>query len=100
MGSLRTTRRRVTKLNDLVIPKDEQIILIDNGCDISIISNNSFLISTFTGIFFNVDGTLYNMKSNNLQLVNDCYATAILPNNILILIKLNQCLLDNNKSQE
>ena len=65
-GYLRTTCRRMNKLNDLVIPKDEQIILIDNGCDISIISNNYYLTSTFTGICLNVDGDLSDMKSNNL----------------------------------
>ena len=39
------------------------------------------------------------MKSNNSQLVNDCYSTAILPNNKLIVTKLNQCLLDKNETQ-
>ena len=88
------------KVDDLVIPSNnENILLIDNGCDISIISNNSFLINTYTGIHFNVDGALYNMKSNNLQLVNDCYTVAILPLNKLVLLKLNQCLLDKEPSQ-
>lgn len=90
----------MTRLHDLVIPKNENIILIVNSCDISIISNNSFLTSTFTGTYFKVDGALHNMKSNNLELVNDCYATVILPSNKLVIIKLNQCLLDKNTSQQ
>ena len=66
-------RRKMIKIEDLVIPSNnDNILLIDNGYDISIISNNSFLIETYTGTFFNVDGALFNMKSNNLQLVNDC----------------------------
>ena len=56
----------MTKHNHLIIPKDEHILLIDNGCDISIISNNYYLTSTFTGICLNVDGDLSDMKSNNL----------------------------------
>ena len=55
------------KIDDLVIPSNnDNILLINNGCDVSIISNNSFLDETFTGIFLNVDGALFNMKSNNL----------------------------------
>jgi len=94
-------RRRMTKIDDLVIPsKIERILLIDNGCDVSIISNNSFLINTYTGTFFNVDGALLNMKTNNLQLVNDCYTVAILPSNKLVILKINQCLLDKDPSQQ
>ena len=57
------------------------------------------MIETFTGTFFNVDGALFNMKSNNLQLVNDCYTVAILPYNKLVILKINECLLDKEPSQ-
>ena len=81
-GQFGISTRRMIKIDDLVIPsKNENILLIDNGCDVSIISINSFLINTYTSIFFNVDGALLNMKSNNLQLVNYCYTVAILPFN-------------------
>ena len=94
-------KRRMIKIDDLVIPSNnESILLIDNGCDVSIISNNSFLIDTYTGTFFNVDGALINMKTNNLQLVNDCYTVAILPSNKLVILKINQCLLDKDPSQQ
>ena len=60
-------RRRMIKINDIVTPSNnENILLIDNSCDVSIISNNSFLIETYTGTFLNVDGALFNMKSNIL----------------------------------
>ena len=58
-------KRRMIKIDDLVISSNnENILLIDNGCDISIISNNSFLIEIFTGTFFNVDGTLLRPRLN------------------------------------
>ena len=93
-------KRRMIKIKNLVIPSNnENMLLINNGCDVSIISNNSFLIKTFTGTFFNVDGALFNMKSNNLQLVNDCYTVAMLPSNKLVILKINQCVLDKEPSQ-
>ena len=59
-------KKRMIKIDDLVIPSNnENIFLIDNGCDVSIISNNYFLIETCTGTFFNVDCALFNMNSNN-----------------------------------
>ena len=88
------------RLNDLVIPENENILLINNGYDISIISKNYFSNLTFTGILFNVDGALHNMKSKNSQLINDCYATVILPSNKLVVIEINQCLLDKTPSQK
>ena len=88
------------RLNDLVIPENENILLINNGYDISIISKYYFSNLTFTGILFNIDGALYNMNSNNLQSVHDYYATVIFPSNKLVVIKINQCLLDKTPSQQ
>ena len=89
--------RRITRCDDLVIPSSKSnILLIDSGCDISIISSNAFLINTFTSNYFNVDGALSNMKTNQLQLVNDCYTCTTLPNNNLVILKINQCLLDKS----
>ena len=46
-------RRRMIKIDKFVIPSNnENLLLTDNGCDISIISNNSFFIETFTGHFY------------------------------------------------
>ena len=88
------------KIDNLLIPSNnENILLIDNSCDVSIISNNSFFIETYTGNFFNVDGALFSMISNNLEVVNDCYTAAMLPSNKLVNLKINQCLLDQEPSQ-
>ena len=75
------------------------LLLVDNWCAISIISENYFFIQTLTGIFYNVDGALIDMHSNNLQLVSNCYTTADLPSNKLVILKLNNCLLDKNPAQ-
>ena len=94
------TCRRMTNHNDLIIPSSqEELLIIDNGCDITIISKNSFLIQHYTNTYFNVDGALINMNTNNLQLVNDCFTCVQLPNNKLAIFKLNNCLLDNDVTQ-
>ena len=93
-------RRKMIKIEDLVIPSNnDNILLIDNGYDISIISNNSFLIETYTGTFFNVDGATFNMKFNHLELVNDYYTVVMLTSIKLVILKINQCLLDKEPSQ-
>ena len=90
----------MTTREDLVIPSHkDNILLIDNGCDISIISNNSFLTQTLTGVFFNVGGALLNMHASNLQLVSNCYTTVVLPSNKLVVFKINNCLLDTSPTQ-
>ena len=66
--------RRITRCDDLAIPSpSDHLLLIDNGCDISIISKNSFLINTYISKYYNVDGALPNMTTNSLQLVNDLH---------------------------
>ena len=90
----------MTHREDLVIPSNkDNILLIDDGCDISIISKNSFLIQTLTGIYYNVDGALLDIHASNLQLVSDCFTIAVLPSNKLVILKLNNCLLDKNDTQ-
>ena len=84
----------------MAIPSStDNILIIDNGCDMSIISINSFLIQTYKNNFFSVDGALFNMKTSNLELVNDCFTCVKLANNKLVILKLNNCLLDLDKSQ-
>ena len=36
--------------NELTIVNNENLIIIDNGCDQTIINLNSFVVMTFTGI--------------------------------------------------
>jgi hypothetical protein len=89
----------VTLVEDLVISLDEEILIIDNGCDQTIININSYLIVTHTGIFYNVDGALDCMSSSKLELVNNCYTVATFPNKPPVLLKINQALLDTNPLQ-
>ena len=91
--------RKVTLVEDLVISLDEEILIIDNGCDQTIINLNSYLIVTHTGIFYNVDGALDCMSSSKLELVNNCYTVATFSNNPPVLLKINQTLLDTNLAQ-
>ena len=79
--------RKVTRYDNLVITNGEDILVIDNGCDQSIISINSFVVNTFTGVLFNVGGALGSMKSTNLEIVNDAFTVAILDNNTPVLLK-------------
>ena len=70
---VRSTARRLTYVVDLCIPSDENILVIDNGCDQSIININSFLIQSFAGIYYNIGGAIRTMKSTNLELVNEAF---------------------------
>ena len=81
--------RRLSYLNNnLVIPFNEYILIIDNGCDQTIVNINAFLIESFTGIKFNVGGALNSMKSTKLELVNDTYTLVTLPDHIKVISKL------------
>ena len=74
--------RRISQLDDLVICDDEETILvIDNGCDQSIINLNSFVIGYHTGVFFNLGGALKGMAAKPLEVVNNAYTLAVLPSN-------------------
>lgn len=74
-------------------------MVVDNGCDQSIININSFLIYSFAGVLYNVGGALGSMTSSNLELVNDTYTLATLPDNTKVIFLLHQCFLDRNPSQ-
>ena len=74
-------------------------MVVDNGCDQSIINSNSFLIKSFAGVLYNVGGALGSMRSTNLELVNDAYTMAILPNNERVILLLHQCFLDDDPNQ-
>ena len=53
------------------------MLLIDNGCDQSIINKNSFCINVYTGTYYNVDGAIEGMSASNLELVNDAVTCVI-----------------------
>ena len=86
--------RRLTSQDDLVIPHTECILIIDNGCDQSIINLNAFLIQSFAGVFYNMGGALHAISSTNLELVNDAFTLVTLPNNDKIIFQINQVFLD------
>ena len=91
--------RRIEYLDDLVITTNENIMVVDNGCDQSIININSFLVQSFAGELFNVGGALHNMKSSQLELVSDAFTLVTLPDNLRIIFKINQCFLNRDPSQ-
>ena len=73
------SKRRMHRIGDLVICKDENIIITDSGCDQSIINLNSFLVQSYTGIYYNVGGVLQGMNSNDLEIVSDAFTLHQLP---------------------
>ena len=91
--------RRVEQIDNLLITTEENIMVIDNGCDQTIINNNSFLVQSFAGVIFNVGGALQGMSSSNLELVNEAYTLATLCDSTKVLFKINQCLLDRDPMQ-
>ena len=93
------TTRRVERIQDLLITSGENVLIIDNGCDQSIINVNSFLVETYTGIFYSVGGALCTMHSSKLELVNDAYTLTTLPDNSKCILKINQAFLDTDPSQ-
>ena len=74
-------------------------MVVDNGCDQSIININSFLVHSFAGVYYDVGGALQNMRSSHLQLVNCAFTLVTLPDNSKVIFKLNQCFLDSDPSQ-
>ena len=79
--------RRLTYVNDLCISCDENILVIDNGCDQSIINITSFLIQYFTGIYYNVGGEISTMKYTNLKLVNEFFTLVSMPSEGKVILK-------------
>ena len=69
-------------------------MVIDNGCDQSIISANSFLVNSFAGVMFEVGGALENMSASHLELVNEAYTLVSLPDDTRVIFLLNKCYFD------
>ena len=80
----------------MVISTNENIIVIDNGCNQSIININSFLVYSFAGVIFNVGGALQGMQSSNLELVSEAYTLVTLSDNSKVIFKINQAFLDKD----
>ena len=83
----------------LTIISVDNILVIDSGCDQLITNINPFLIYTYAGVHFSVNGALNKMGSTNLELVSNAYTLVTLNNNKTVIFKLNQCFLDRDPSQ-
>ena len=60
--------RHLNHQDDLVIPENEAILVIDNGCDQSILNMNSFLIHSFAGIHSDIGEALHSIPSETFNL--------------------------------
>ena len=81
--------RRLLSQGDLVIPELENILVIDNGCDQSIINLNSFLIQSFASINYNVGDALHTMNSKSLELVTNAFTLVTLPDTTKVIFQIN-----------
>ena len=91
--------RRLTLVNDLLIPFMETILVIDNGFDQTIININSLLIESFAGIHYKVDGALNSMTSSTLELINESFTLTALPDKSKVIFQINQVFLDRDTLQ-
>ena len=83
----------------MVITTNEDLWLIDNGCDQSAVSNNCFSVGTQTSTFFTASGAIHSISALQLELVNDVVTCVVMDNGPNILVKLNQCILDTDLNQ-
>ena len=75
------------------------MLVIENGCDQTTVNIHAFLVESFAGVQFNVEGALNSMTSTKLKLVNDDYTRVTLPNNVKVTFKINQAFLDEDPAQ-
>ena len=85
--------------NDLCIPFMENILVVDNGCDQTIVNINCFLIQSFAGIQTSVGGALNSMTPSTLELVNESFTLVTLPNKCKVIFQINQAFLDRDPLQ-
>ena len=77
----------------------EKNLVVDNGCDQTIININSFLIQYFAGIQYSVGGALNSMNSSTLELVNESFTLATLPNKSKVIFQIIQVFWDRDPLQ-
>ena len=93
-------KRRVEYRHGLQISVDENIAVIDSGCDQCIISNNSFVVKSYSGVYYSIRGALNGMISNStLELVSQAYVLLVCPYDTTVLVVLHQVLLDRDPGQ-
>ena len=74
-------------------------MIIDNGCNQSIINIIPFLIESFADVVFSVECALHNMAVSRLELVDNASTLVNLPNCDKVIFRLHQCYLDKNPLQ-
>ena len=69
------------RLRNLQVTTNENMLVINNDCDQTIININSFLIHTFAGTKYNINAVLSKMSSSYLELVSDAYILVTIDEN-------------------
>ena len=87
---MKSTAYRLTYVDNLCIPSNENILVTDNDCEQSIINMNSFLIQSFTSIYYNIGGAISTMKSTNLKLLNEDFTLVYFLDIGRLIFKINQ----------
>ena len=68
---------------------EENVLIIYNGCDQSIITLTSFLVHNYTEIYIHVNGAMNWIEGSSLEIVNNAYTLATFDNGSIVLLKLN-----------
>ena len=85
---------------DLQIAYDENIAVVDSGCDQCIINKKPFIIKVYSGEYFSITGGLACMTTGTtLELVSEAYTVLICQNGDNVLVQLNQVLLNRDPDQ-
>lgn len=83
----------------VILTDDEPLAVFNTGCDNSLINLDSFMVGSYLGVYYNLQGALEGMTfSQSLQLANHCYTKTVCKNKEFIRV-VNQCLEDPNQNQ-
>ena len=84
----------------LQICYDEDIAVVDSGCDQCIINKKSFIIKSYSGVYYSITGALACMTSGTtLELVSEAYTMLVCSDGYTALVRLNQVLLNRDPGQ-
>ena len=75
------------------------MLVIDNGCDQTTININYFLFQPFDRFHYNVGRVLNIMNPSLLELANEAFSLATLPDNSKTIFQINQVFLDRDPLQ-
>ena len=86
-------------MGDIQVPTNENVLVIDNNCDQTIININSYMIHIFGGTKFKINGTLTAMSLSSLDLVSDAFTLVTIDKDRKYIFKTNQAILDRDPIQ-